>query len=425
MDFNVNTSNNSELTPTKKRAGKYFSFYLSLILFVVAFGLGFLSSQYYFIHKNVTDENGEVEQMKVLKLNRMLNRSDEIDFQQFWDVWDKIKAKYVKTDIKDEDLFYGAVQGLVYALGDPYSLYFPPKAADDFAKDLSGELEGIGAEIGVKNQQLLIIAPLSDTPAEKAGLRPGDKILQIDKEPTIGMDANTAVSKIRGKAGTEVVLTVERDGWSEPKEIKIIRAKISVPSVTFQMKNDKIGYFRVLQFNEDTQRQFDKGIKQFLNAGGNKIILDLRNNPGGYLDQAIKMASEWIEKGVVVSEKGNDGNNTNHDSLGNARLQNAKTVVLINGGSASASEIVAGALQDTKKATILGTKTFGKGSVQDFEMFPDGSALKLTVAEWYTPNGRNINKEGIAPDTEVKEDWNKEKVGEDVMIDKALELLNK
>ena len=410
-------------TPTKKRAGKYFGLYLSLILFVFAFGLGFLSGQYYFINKNITDENGEVEQMKVLKLNRLLNRSDEIDFEQFWDVWDKIKSKYVKKDIKDTDLFYGAVQGLVYALGDPYSLYFPPKAADEFAKDLSGELEGIGAEVGIKNQQLMIVAPLANTPAERAGLRPGDKILQIGEEITLGMDVNTAVSKIRGEAGTEVVLLIEREGWTEPKEIKIIRAKISVPSVTFEMKNNEVGYFRILQFNEDTQRQFDKGIKDFFGKGGKKIILDLRNNPGGYLDQSIKMASEWIEKGVIVSEKGNDGNSQDHESLGYARLENIKTIILINGGSASASEIVAGALQDNKKATIIGTKTFGKGSVQDFEMFPDGSALKLTVAEWYTPNGRNINKEGIVPDIEVVEEWDKEKVGEDGMIDKALELL--
>lgn len=423
MDLNFKPVVKTEPTPTKKKAGKYFGFYLTLIVFVVAFGLGFLSGQYYFVNKQVTDENGEVEQMKVLKLNRMINQSDEVDFQQFWDVWDKIKSKYVKKDIKDVDLFYGAVQGLVYALGDPYSLYFPPKAADEFAKDLSGELEGIGAEVGIKNSQLTIIAPLPDTPAEKAGLRPGDRILQIGEEITMGMDVNTAVSKIRGKAGTEVSLLVEREGWTEPKEIKIIRAKISVPSVTFEMKNNDVGYFRVLQFNEDTQRQLDKGIKEFLRREGKGIILDLRNNPGGYLDQSIKMASEWIADGVVVSEKGNDGDNKDHEALGNARLNNVKTVVLINGGSASASEIVAGALQDTKKATVVGTKTFGKGSVQDFEMFPDGSALKLTVAEWYTPNGRNINKEGIVPDIEVKEEWDKEKVGDDVMIDKALELL--
>ncbi len=423
MDFNTSNINISGPTPTKKRAGKYFGLYLSLILFIVSFGLGFFSGQYYFIHKNIIDENGEVEQTKVLKLNRMLNHSDEIEFEQFWEVWDKIKEKYVKKDVKDEDLFYGAVQGLVYALGDPYSLYFPPKAADEFSKDLSGELEGIGAEIGIKNQLLTVIAPLANTPAERAGLRPGDVILQIGEEITLGMDVNTAVSKIRGKAGTEVILSVNRNEWLEPKEIKIVRAKISVPSVTFKMQNNEVGYFRVMQFNEDTQKQFDKGIKELQNRSGKKIILDLRNNPGGYLDQAIRMASEWIEKGVVVSEKGNDGNNKEHETTGSARLQNIQTVVLINGGSASASEIVAGALQDNKKATIIGTKTFGKGSVQDFEMFPDGSALKLTVAEWFTPNGRNINKEGIVPDIEVIEEWDKEKIGEDVMIDKALELL--
>lgn len=423
MDLNTSTTTNTVATPSKKRAGKYFGFYLTLIVFVVSFGLGFISGQYYFVNKQVTDENGEIEQMKVLKLNRMLNRSTEIDFEQFWEVWDKIKEKYVKTDIKDSDLFYGAVQGLVYALGDPYSLYFPPKAADEFAKDLSGELEGIGAEIGVKNQQLTVISPLPNTPAQKAGLRPGDKILQIDAEPTTGMDVNTAVSKIRGKADTVVTLIVSREGWTEPKEIKITRAKINIPSVTFEMKNNEVGYFRVLQFNEDTQREFSLGIREFLNKKGTKIILDLRNNPGGYLDQAIKMASEWIEKGVIVSEKGSDGVSKNNDALGNARLSDIKTIVLINGGSASASEIVAGALHDTNKATLVGEKTFGKGSVQDFEMFPDGSALKLTVAEWFTPNGRNINKEGIAPDIEVKENWDEEKVGEDVVIEKAMELL--
>lgn len=423
MDFNTSNTSISGSTPTKKKAGKYFGLYLAIILFITSFGLGFLSGQYYFINKNITNEDGEVEQLKVLKLNRMINRSDEIDFEQFWDVWDKIKAKYVKNEIKDSDLFYGAVQGLVYALGDPYSLYFPPKAADEFAKDLAGELEGIGAEIGIKNQQLTIISPLPNTPAEKAGLRPGDKILLIDGEVTLGMDVNTAVSKIRGKAGATVVLSIDREGETELKEISIIRAKISVPSVIFEMKDGGIGYFRILQFNEDTQKQFDKGIKEFLNKDGEKIILDLRNNPGGYLDQAIKMASEWIADGVVVSEKGNDGNNKDHTSTGVARLKNIETVVLINYGSASASEIVAGALQDAKKATIVGMKTFGKGSVQDFEMFPDGSALKLTVAEWYTPSGRNINKEGIAPDIEVVEEWDKEKVGEDVMVEKALELL--
>jgi carboxyl-terminal processing protease len=346
-----------------------------------------------------------------------------LEFSQFWDVWDKVKSKYVKQPIKDEDMFYGAIQGMVMSLGDPYSLYFPPKAAEDFAKDLSGELEGIGAEIGVKNNQLVVVAPLPDTPAEKAGLKPGDKILYIDKESTFGMDVSTAVSKIRGKADTKVVLTITRDGLTKAAEITITRLKINVPSILFSVKPNNVAYLRVMQFNDDTTSQLNRYIKQIQARGSRGIVLDLRNNPGGYLSAAIEMASQWVTSGVVVSEKGIDGQSNEHETQGPHLLSGIKTVVLINKGSASASEIVAGALQDSKKAILIGEQTFGKGSVQDFETFPDGSALKLTVAEWFTPNGRNINKDGIKPDIEIKEDWQNEKIGEDVVLSKALELI--
>jgi len=411
-------------SPVKARAGKYVGIYLSVIFFIISFGFGFVAGRFWYVQKQITDEQGNVQISKVVNLNRTINHSNSVDFDQFWQVWDKIKSKYVKQPVTDSDMFYGAVQGLVMSLGDPYSLYFPPQAAEEFTKDLSGELEGIGAEIGVKNNQLLVVAPLPDSPAEKAGLRAGDKILFIGKESTFGLDVETAVSKIRGKAGTQVVLTISRDGLAKAKEFTITRAKINVPSVLLSIKQGNIAYIRVMQFNEDTTVEFDQAIKKLQERNIKGIVLDLRNNPGGFLQAAVDMGSEWVDEGIIVSEKGVDGADKQHDTEGLHRLAGIKTVVLVNKGSASASEIVAGALQDHKKGSIVGEQTFGKGSVQDFETFPDGSALKLTVAEWFTPNGKNINKEGISPDVEIKEDWNNEKVGEDVVLDKAIEIIN-
>jgi carboxyl-terminal processing protease len=411
----------SDISPVKMRASKYASVYLSLIFFIISFGMGVLVGKTWYVRQSITSANGAVEIEKVLNLNRSVNKSS-VDFNQFWQVWDKVRSSYVKQPIKETDMLYGAIGGLVGSLGDPYSLYFPPQQAEEFAKDLSGELEGIGTEIGIKNDQLMVISPLPDSPAEKAGLRPGDKIIAIDKESTAGMDVGTAVGKIRGKANTQVVLTIVRDNNTKSEDVSITRSKISVPSILFSVKENNIAYLRVMQFNEDTIPKLNKYIKQIKSMSASAIILDLRNNPGGYLDAAIEMGSQWITKGVVVSEKGRDGLNKEHETFGSHPLSGIKTVVLVNKGSASASEIVAGALQDTKKAVLIGEQTFGKGSVQDFQMFPDGSALKLTIAEWFTPNGKNINKEGVKPDIEVKEDWENEKIGEDSVLDAALKL---
>lgn len=412
-------------SPIKARASKYFGLYLAVIFFIISFGLGTLVGQAMAAKKNATG-GADTEILtikKVLNLNREANRSDSVDFNQFWEVWDRVKEKYVKQPVADSDMFYGAVQGLVSSLGDPYSVFMPPQEAVEFTKDLSGELEGIGAEVGIKNNQLMIITPMPDSPAEKAGLRPGDKILMVDKDITAGLDINTAVGKIRGKGGTQVTLTIMREGLSKAKEVVITRAKIVVPSVLYAAKENNIAYLRIMQFNQDTMPIFNKYIKQIKKSGVRGVILDLRGNPGGYLDAAIEMASEWVKEGVVVSEKGLGGRGNDHYTVGEHRLADIKTVVLVNQGSASASEIVAGALQDYKQGTVIGEKTYGKGSVQDYETFADGSALKLTIAEWYTPNGKNINKEGIAPDIEIKEDWDKTAVGEDAALDKALEIL--
>lgn len=413
----------NEINPIKQRARKYAGVYFTIIMSVALFGLGVMAGQAMDSKRLVSQAaENSAWSSSIINLNKTQNNSKEIDFQQFWEVWDKVKDKYAKQPVKDSDLFYGAMQGMVAGLGDPYTVYFPPKEAEEFNKSLDGQFSGIGAEIGVKNNQLLIIAPLPGTPAEKAGLLPGDKIYAIDKAVSINMDSNSAVEKIRGTAGTNVTLTIMRAGFTKTKDFVITRAKINIPSVMFSVKNKNIAYVRIMQFNQNTVPELDKAIKQIQDKKLTKLIVDLRNNPGGYLDSAVAVASEWIPEGKIVGEKFSNGDSNDHFTIGSHRLKDIKTIVLVNGGSASASEILAGALQDFKKATILGEKSFGKGSVQDYEMLSDGSALKVTVAEWYTPNGKNINEQGIQPDVVVKEDWTKEKVGEDVMLQKAFSL---
>lgn len=412
-------------SPTRQRAGKYIGTFLSIIMIVAGFGAGVLVGEGWYARKHVLGADGQIDIAKVIDLNRAINHSDSVDFDQFWQVWDKIKQNYVKQPVKDTDLFYGAIQGMVYGLGDPYSVYFPPKAASDFSKSLSGEFSGIGAEIGIKNNDLVVIAPLPGTPAAAAGLRPGDKITAIDKKSTVGMDVATAVENIRGSSTSSVVLSIARAGSEKIIDFSIHRATINIPAVIYETKPGNIAYLRIMQFNERTVPELGGFIDQLKTKNAKGIILDLRNNPGGYLDAAVAMASEWVPTGSIVSEKFSAGNENVHSTAGSHRLAGIKTVVLVNGGSASASEIVAGALQDHKVATLLGEKTYGKGSVQEFETLSDGSALKVTVAEWYTPNGNNINKTGISPDVVLKEDYSKEKVGQDSMIDKALQLLKK
>lgn len=418
----------NDISPARQRAGRYAKFYLILIVLVIAFGFGYYygrSGQQTFTDDTLAAAT-TTGNTTVVNIDRKAANSkiQSVDFDQFWRVWDQVRAKYYKQPITEADMFYGAIQGMVASLRDPYSVYMPPIEAKEFMDSVEGEFSGIGAEIGVKNDQLQVISPLPGTPAEKAGLRPADLILAIDGEDTTGMNSNVAVSKIRGTEGTTVKLLIAHPNATSTTEVSIVRAKINIPAILYEVKAGNIAYVRVMQFNNDTMRQFDKAIKDIKNKKISKMVLDLRGNPGGYLDMAVAMASEWIPTGkVIVTEKYRAGRNNVHYADGTTRLNDVKTVVLINVGSASASEIVAGALMDHKLATIVGEKSYGKGSVQELESLPDGSALKLTIAEWYTPLDRNINKEGIQPDIEVKEDWSKEKVGEDAPLSKALELL--
>lgn len=351
--------------------------------------------------------------------------TQDINFDLFWDVWDVLEKKYVDADkINEKELFYGAVSGMVDAVGDPYTVFLDPKLAREFEESLTGIFEGIGAEIGIRDEILTIIAPLPDTPAKKSGLQAGDRVYAIDGESTAGISIDEAVSKIRGPKGTDVVLTISRDGFNEARDITITRGTIIIKSVETKTTEDGFYVIEITNFNNDTSALFNKAAEDIIKTNPKGIILDLRNNPGGYLDTAVEVASEWIEEGVIVTEEFDAENKNEFLARGRARLKDYKTVVLVNQGSASASEIVAGALKDYGKATIVGMQTFGKGSVQTLEGFSDGSSIKITVAKWLTPNGSYINEEGIAPDIEVDLTFEDYEAGKDPQTEKAVELLN-
>lgn len=399
---------------------------------VIALALisGMLLGRFFTLRSALFNEDGKVEITKVLDLYSK-TKSSGVSFDQFWEVWDVVKNEYVDKPVDDTKLFYGAIEGMVAGLGDQNSVYFSPEKAEEFARDLSGEFEGIGAEIGLRDGQLLVVAPLPESPAERAGLRTGDIILKIDDEDTFGLSVDEAVAKIRGKEGTTVKLSVIHNDSEIIEDIIVTREVINVPTTEWKIMENNVAYLRINYFNEDTWGEFDQAVKEMLLKNPKGLILDLRSNPGGYLETSIDVASEWVDDGFIVSEKFNDGTENKYESRGTHRLAGMKTVVLIDGGSASGSEIVAGALQDYKFATLVGETSYGKGSVQDFQVLSDGSALKLTVARWYTPLDRQIDKKGIEPDIVLENMYSDVSVDEtngevnytDLGIQKALEIL--
>jgi len=321
------------------------------------------------------------------------------------------------------------VAGAVAGLGDPYSVFFPPKDAQEFQNELSGQFEGIGAEVAIKNQELVVVTPLDDSPALKAGLKAGDFIYKIDGTATAGLSVEEAVAKIRGTAGTKVILTIVRKGQDKPIEVPIVRAQIEVKSVSYEIKEvngKKIGYLKISRFGDDTEGLFNQAVSDFLVKNVNGIAVDLRNNPGGYLDTAVALAGNWVEEGkTVVIQRYGDGTEDTHKSKGPARLSGIPTVVLINGGSASASEILSGALHDHNLAQLVGEKSFGKGSVQELIDLRDNAELKITVAKWLTPNGHDLNKDGLEPDVKVELTDADFQADKDPQLDKAFEVLTK
>lgn len=357
--------------------------------------------------------------------------SKDVEFRMFWEVWQLIRNKYYKSgDVNDKAMFYGAVKGLTDSMGDPYTTFFEPKGAESFKEALSGKFSGIGAEIGLREGIITVVAPLPETPADRAGLKAGDFIVKIDGKETTDFSVEQAVSMIRGEKGTKVKLTIvrvnDKKKAAPPFEVEITRDQIQVQSVRLKWVEGQpgIAHLAVTNFNADTVEGLNKAIEEMLAKDVKGIILDLRNDPGGFLDTATYMAGEWVGDKVIVKERRQGKIFEQLQGTGHNRLNGIPTVVLVNEGSASASEIVSGALQDYKAATIVGKKTFGKGSVQDYTNLKDGSAIKITIAEWLTPLERTINKTGLEPDLTIErtpEDYEKSR---DPQLDRAIGILN-
>lgn len=330
--------------------------------------------------------------------------ADDVDLDLFWTVWDQLDEYYYDEEKLDEEsMIQGSIKGLVNSLEDPYTVFMTPEESEEFSSSLEGTLEGIGAELTVDGHSLVIVSPLRDSPAEKAGLLPGDIIFLIEGELASEMTLFDAIMSIRGEKGTTVVLTIVRNGLDNSFDVSIVRAKIDIESVTVEELEGDITYISVNQFNDKTNEEFGKVISEMILDKPNGIIVDLRYNGGGYLDIAIELLSYLLPsetEAVIVKQRGMEGDVmlTN----GNPKILDVPLVVLINAGSASASEIVAGAIQDHERGVVMGTQSFGKGSVQEVDSFADGSSIRMTIAKWYTPDDRSIDKVGLVPDIVVE-----------------------
>jgi carboxyl-terminal processing protease len=326
-----------------------------------------------------------------------------------------VKSRYVE-DVPVETLMAGSIKGMVNSLNDPHSVYMDAKMFKEFMIETEGSFGGVGIVIGTKDKQLTVVAPIEGTPGEQAGIKSGDEIIKIDGQDTKDLALDEAVNKIRGPEGSQVVLTIKRG--QETQDYTLTRSNIQIKTVAGKMLDNNIGYIRISMFNENTGNDFVRKMQELEKQGMKAIVLDLRDNPGGLLDESVKVASQLVPKGPIVSVVTRDGRRETHSS--NLEAPKYPLAVLVNGGSASASEIVSGAVQDTGVGTLIGTKTYGKGSVQTVIRLDEGSAIKLTIAKYLTPKDRSINGVGIEPDIKVELPETKDK---DVQLDKAIEVL--
>jgi carboxyl-terminal processing protease len=349
-------------------------------------------------------------------------------FAPFWQTWRLIHQQYVEQPVDDVKLMRGAIQGMVDALGDEHSSYIDPDSLEEFQAQLTGtQYEGIGAYVDTTREYLTIIAPMMGSPAEKAGLKPGDQIIAIDGEDMTGIDGELVRQKVLGPAGTKVRLTIKRPGVAEPFDVEIVRASIKSTNVIGRMERNNIAYIRLLAFgDENTIRDFREMLKKLLAEKPDGLILDLRNNGGGLLNSAIEITSEFIKDGIVAYEVYGDGRRETFKASGKGLATEIPLIVLVNEGSASASEIVAGAIQDLGRGKLVGATTYGKGSVQVWnDLLNNQGAVRITVARWLTPNGRTIQGIGLTPDVEVQMSEEDYAAGKDPQLDKAIELLAK
>lgn len=364
-------------------------------------------------------------------INREPPENINVDFKLFWDTWDLLSREYIdKKAIDPQKLFYGAISGMVAAVGDPYTVFLPPEFQKASKDDLNGSFEGVGMELGFNSdKRLAIIAPLDGTPASRAGLKAQDFIVKIDKKDATNLTLPEAVKLIRGIKGTEVILTILREGEDEPREVKLTRDTIVVKSVILSFKETeskkKIAYLKLTRFGERTKDEWNTAVSDILSSGAVGVVLDMRNNPGGFLDGAVFIASEFLENGDVVLQENQKGDRIPYKVTRQGKILKLPMVALINKGSASASEIVAGAMQDRKRAKLVGEKSFGKGTIQEAEELPGGTGIHITTAKWLTPLGRWVNDtQGLDPDVNIELDKKNIDKDKDAQLDKALELLN-
>lgn len=370
--------------------------------------------------------------------------TQKVDFDPFWKVWNTLNDKFVAVSttsdaqIGDQKRVWGAIAGLTASLNDPYTVFFPPEESKSFATEISGSFSGVGMEVGVRDGGLVVVAPLKGSPSEKAGIRTGDRILKIDGQTADGLAVDKAVKMIRGKEGTVVVLTVTRESKNEPFDIKITRAQIEIPTIKTETKGgtkdgskdslvDGVFIIHLYNFSAISSNLFRDALREFVVTNSNKLILDVRGNPGGYLDAAVDMASWFLPSGkvIVTEDFGKKAEPVVYKSKGyNVFGDKLKMVVLINGGSASASEILAGALKENGIATLVGEKSFGKGSVQELVKITPETSLKVTVARWLTPLGNSISHAGINPDIVVKFTQDDATKGRDPQLERAIKFLN-
>jgi carboxyl-terminal processing protease len=345
-------------------------------------------------------------------------------FQPFWEAWNIVHEEYVDQPVDDLVLMQGAIRGMIEALGDDHSSYMDPKTFQDANESLSGEYEGIGAWVDTTADYLTIISPIPGSPADQAGIAHGDKIIAIDGEDLAGVDAELVRQRVLGPAGSTVVLTVAREGESEPLIFTITRDRIVVKSATGEMLENGIGYVQITTFGDKTTPELRAALEELMAQNPKGLIIDLRNNGGGYLQTSVEVASEFIGDGVILYEQYGDGERTTYRALKDGQATEIPLVVLINEGTASASEIVAGAIQDYGRGKLVGVTSYGKGSVQNWVPLTNNQgAVRVTIAKWLTPNERTIHGEGLIPDFEVERS-NDDRQGDlDPQLDKAIEVL--
>lgn len=352
-----------------------------------------------------------------------------LNFEKFWEAWNLLEENFVQTHGSstiptDTEKVYGAIAGLTDSYGDPYTVFMPPEDAKQFNEDISGAFGGVGMELGVRNESLTVVAPLKGSPAEAAGVRAGDTVLAVDNKATEKMAVDAAVKLIRGEVGTSVTLTLKRAGVSEPLIVKIVRQTIQIPVINTYKRADGIFVIELYSFSENSAELFRNALRQHFESGATKLLLDLRGNPGGYLEAAVQMASFFLPVGevIVTEDAGGKAQNGVHRSLGYNVFANKKLsmAILVDEGSASASEILAGALQQHNVAKLIGTHTFGKGSVQQLVQLGGGAQLKITIARWLTPNGKSISDGGLQPDIKAERTAEQFTAGKDPQKDAAV-----